>query len=39
MNIKESAEKYNDYIIERRRFYHSIPELSFEEIRTTKEIA
>jgi len=39
MNIKSSAEKYNDYIIERRRFYHSIPELSFEEVRTTKEIA
>lgn len=39
MNIKASAEKYNDYIIERRRFYHSIPELSFEEVRTTKEIA
>ena len=39
MNIKASAEKYNDFIIERRRFYHSIPELSFEEVRTTKEIA
>ena len=39
MNIKLSAEKYNDYIIERRRFYHSIPELSFEEKRTTAELA
>lgn len=39
MNIKASAEKCNDFIIERRRFYHSIPELSFEEVRTTKEIA
>lgn len=39
MDIKESAEKYNDYIIERRRFYHSIPELSFEEIKTTNELA
>ncbi len=39
MNIKTSAEKYNDYIIERRRFYHSIPELSFEEVKTTKAIA
>lgn len=38
MNIKLSAEKYNDYIIERRRFYHSIPELSFEEKRTTAEL-
>ena len=39
MNIKDSAEKYNDFIIERRRFYHSIPELSFEEVETTKNIA
>ncbi|MFA9423800.1 MAG: amidohydrolase [Sedimentibacter sp.] len=39
MNIKVSAEKYNDYIIERRRFYHSMPELSFEEVKTTKAIA
>lgn len=38
MNIKLSAEKHNDYIIERRRFYHSIPELSFEEKRTTAEL-
>lgn len=38
MNIKALAEKYNDYIIERRRFYHSIPELSFEEKRTTAEL-
>lgn len=38
MDIKSLAEKYNDYIIERRRFYHSIPELSFEETKTTKEI-
>ena len=39
MNIKLLAEKYNDYIVERRRFYHSIPELSFEEKRTTAELA
>jgi amidohydrolase len=39
VNIRELAEKYNDFIIERRRFYHSIPELSFEEVETTKELA
>lgn len=39
MNFKESAEKYNDFIIERRRFYHSIPEISYQEYETTKEIA
>ena len=39
MKIRELAEKYNDYIIERRRFYHTIPELSFEEVETTKAIA
>lgn len=38
MHIKNLAEKYNDYIIERRRFFHSIPELSFEEVKTTEEI-
>lgn len=38
MKIRELAEKYNDYIIERRRFYHSKPELSFHEIETTKAL-
>ena len=38
MNIKALAEKNNDYIIDRRRFYHAIPELSFEEVQTTKEL-
>lgn len=38
MHIKNLAEKYSDYIIERRRFFHSIPELSFEEVKTTEEI-
>lgn len=38
MKIKELAQKYDDFIIERRRFYHTIPELSFEEVRTTKEL-
>jgi len=39
MNFKEAAEKYNDFIIERRRFYHAIPELSYQEYETTKKIA
>lgn len=39
MKIRELAEKYNDYIIERRRFYHTIPELSFQEVETTKALA
>ena len=34
-NIRELAEQYNDYIIERRRYYHSCPELSGQEIHTT----
>src|SRR5690554_7245867 len=38
MVIKELAEKYKDYIIERRRFFHQIPELSFEEVETTKAL-
>ena len=28
MDIKALAEKYESYIIERRRYYHSCPELS-----------
>ncbi len=38
MDIKKLAEEYNDYIIERRRFYHSIPELSYEEVETTENL-
>ena len=38
MKIKELAQKYNDYIIERRRFYHTIPELSHEEFKTTENL-
>lgn len=36
MDIKALAEKYNDYIIEQRRYLHAHPELSFEEFETTK---
>lgn len=35
MKIKELAQNYSDYIIEQRRFFHAIPELSFEEVKTT----
>lgn len=38
-NIKELSEKYNDYIIGERRHFHSMPELSFEEVDTTADIA
>ena len=37
-NICELAEQYNDYIIERRRYYHSCPELSGQEIHTTEAL-
>lgn len=38
MKIKELAEKYNDYIIEKRRYFHQYPELSEHEEETTKAI-
>ena len=38
MNIREQAEKYNDYIVEQRRYFHRHPELSFEERETTAAI-
>lgn len=38
MNFKDSAEKIEPWIIEKRRFFHQYPELSFQEINTTKEI-
>ena len=38
MNIREQAEKYNDYIVEQRRYFHRHPELSFEEKETTAAI-
>ncbi|MEL7648573.1 MAG: amidohydrolase [Sedimentibacter sp.] len=39
MIIKDLAEKYNDYIIEQRRFLHGIPELSLHEAKTTQKLA
>ncbi|MFV0496679.1 MAG: amidohydrolase [Candidatus Fimivivens sp.] len=38
MDIKQLAEKYDDYIIEQRRYFHARPELSFEEVETTKAL-
>ena len=38
MTIKELADQYEPYIIEKRRFFHQIPELSFEEKETTAAI-
>ncbi len=38
MDIRALAEKNSDYIIERRRFYHQHPELSFQEWETTKAL-
>ena len=38
MLIKELSEKYNDYIIDRRRYYHQYPELTLQEAETTKAI-
>ncbi len=36
MNIKESAQKYADYVIEMRRRFHKNPELSTKEFETSK---
>ena len=38
MNIKELSEKYEEYIIERRRYYHMHPELSGKEAETCKSM-
>ena len=39
MNIKNLVEKYSDYTIEMRRWFHANPELSMEEYESTKRIA
>ena len=38
MNVRERAEKNESYIIERRRYYHTCPELSGQEVETAKSI-
>lgn len=39
MDIRKLIEKYSDYTIEMRRWFHENPELSMEEVETTKKIA
>ncbi|MDR7871344.1 MAG: amidohydrolase [Tissierellaceae bacterium] len=38
MKIKNLSEKYSDFVVDRRRFYHGIPELSLQEYETTKSL-
>ena len=38
LNIKQLAERYNDYLIEQRRYFHQNPELSLNEVNTTLKI-
>jgi amidohydrolase len=38
MGIKELADKYESYIIDKRRYFHRHPELSFEEKNTTADL-
>lgn len=38
MDIRKLAQKYREYIIERRRYYHQHPELSLKEYETTAAI-
>ncbi len=37
-DIRALAAKYNDYIVERRRYYHAHPELTEHEAETTESI-
>ena len=38
MNIKETAQKYSDYVVEMRRQFHQNPEVSAKEYETSKVI-
>ena len=38
MDIKALTEEYKDYIIEQRRLLHQMPELSLQEVETTKHL-
>ena len=38
MNVKETVAKYQDYLIEMRRWFHQHPETSQEEYETSKKI-
>ncbi len=37
-NIKELSEKHNGYVVEQRRYFHTRPELSQQEVNTTADI-
>lgn len=38
MGVKEIGSKYSDYVIQMRRQFHQIPELSLQEYKTSKKI-
>ncbi len=38
MNVKALAERYDEYIVEQRRWFHRHPELSYKEVETTATI-
>ena len=38
MNIQALGQKYHDYLIEQRRWFHAYPEVSGEEFETAKRI-
>lgn len=38
LKVLDLARKYSNYVIDRRRFYHQIPELSLQEYETTKNL-
>ena len=38
MDLKALAEKNHDYVVEMRRYFHRHPELSTQEVNTSKKI-
>lgn len=38
MDIRTLADQYEDYIIDRRRWYHACPEVSGEEQKTRAQV-
>lgn len=39
MEVKDLVQKYQDYVRDLRRYFHQYPELSYEEVETTRRIA
>ena len=39
IEVKELVGKYQDYVRDQRRFFHQYPELSYQEVETTRRIA